>query len=224
VNRNSLAKASALVVVTMLGVAYAAGSAVPADLSLPIHWGLDGQPDRYSDKWTALSLPAFATAAVSLLFYFLPSLEPRKQGLERSQGLYLRGWASLLIMGAFLQLAVLSPALGWELPADRLVVGGMGLMLVMIGNQLGKSRSMYLVGIRTPWTLASEEVWIKTHRLGGKLMVSAGLLMAVAALLPIPSRLLMALTAGAIAVSAIVPVVYSFLLWRREAGNGQPSE
>ncbi|HMC92889.1 MAG TPA: SdpI family protein, partial [Allosphingosinicella sp.] len=39
-----------------------------------------------------------------------------------------------------------------------------GAMFVLIGNQLGKSRSMYLVGIRTPWTLASEEVWIRTHR------------------------------------------------------------
>jgi uncharacterized membrane protein len=223
VNRNSLALASALVVATMLGVAYVVGSSVPGDLPLPTHWGLDGKPDAFSDKWTALSLPAFITGGLSLLFYFLPTLEPRKQGLERSQGLYLWGWASLLLMGGILQLAVVSLALRWGLHANHLVVGGVGLMLVMIGNQLGKSRSMYMVGIRTPWTLASEEVWIKTHRLGGKLMVLAGLLMVVAALLPIPSGPLVAVTGTAIAVAAGVPVVYSFLLWRRER-RAQPSE
>lgn len=222
-NRNSLAMASVLLVVTMLGAAYAVAASVPADLQLPAHWGLDGEPDRYSDKWTALALPPLMTAGLSLLFYFLPSLEPRKRGLERSQGLYLWGWASLLLLGAFLQLAVISTALDWALDAGDLVVGGIGLMLVLIGNQLGKSRSMYMVGIRTPWTLASEEVWIKTHRLGGKLMVLAGLLIVAAALLPVPEAILMPLTVAAIALSSVVPAVYSFLLWRRER-QAQPSE
>ena len=59
-------------------------------------------------------------------------------------------------------------------------------MLVPIGNQLGKSRSMYLIGLRTPWTLASEEVWIKTHRLAGKLMIAGGLIAIAAAALALP--------------------------------------
>ena len=97
-----------------------------------------------------------------------------------------------------------------------------GLMFVLIGNQLGKSRSMYLVGIRTPWTLASEEVWIKTHRLGGKLMVLGGLLLALFAFLPLPSGLFATLFGGIVAIVVIVPIVYSYLLWRRE--KAQPSE
>lgn len=70
--------------------------------------------------------------------------------------------------------------------AGRLMVGGLGAMLAMGGNQLGKSRSMYLIGFRTPWTLASEEVRIKTDRLAGKLMVGGGLVMFAAAALAIP--------------------------------------
>src|SRR5688500_13298164 len=93
-------------------------------------------------------------------------------------------------------------------------------MLVMIGNQLGKSRSMYLVGIRTPWTLASEEVWIRTHRLGGKLMVAGGLFMVVAALLPIPTEALAGTILAVILVAALVPILYSWLLWRRETRDG----
>jgi uncharacterized membrane protein len=80
---------------------------------------------------------------------------------------------------------------------------------------------MYLVGIRTPWTLASEEVWIKTHRLGGKLMVLGGLLIVGASFLPLPSGLLAGLFGALLAVMVGVPVVYSYLLWRRE--RDQPS-
>ena len=221
--RKILAVASALVVATMLGTALVVGSALPADLQLPTHWGLDGRADAFSDKWTALMLPAAITAGVSLLFYFLPALEPRRQGLERSQGLYLWGWVALLLMGAVLQLALVSLALRWPVPAYPLIVAGLGAMLVLIGNQLGKSRSMYLIGIRTPWTLASEEVWIRTHRLAGKLMVGGGAVMMVAAMLPVPPGPLSTVMLATIAVAAVVPAVYSYLLWRR-VGAAQPSE
>jgi uncharacterized membrane protein len=96
-------------------------------------------------------------------------------------------------------------------------------MLMLIGNQLGKSRSMYLMGIRTPWTLASEDVWIKTHRLCGKLMVAGGLLMLVTALLPVPSGVLATVSAVVILVSAGVPILYSFFAWRREGRADQAS-
>lgn len=221
--RKIVAGASALVVVTMLVAALAVGASIPPDVQLPTHWGLDGQPDDFSGKWLALLLPAGITAALSLLFYFLPALEPRREGLERSQGLYLWGWVALLLMGAIIQLAAVAAALGWPVDTGRLILGGTGAMLVLIGNQLGKSRSMYLIGMRTPWTLASEDVWIRTHRLGGKLMVAAGLVIAAAALIELPPEWLMALLIAAIAVSAVVPIVYSYLLWRRERA-AQPSE
>lgn len=222
-NRKTLALASVLVVATLLGVALAVGSSVPPDLRLPIHWGIDGEPDRFSGKWTALLLPPGLTAGVALLFYFLPALEPRRQGFERSQGLYLWGWVALLLMGSVIELALVSLALHWPVPANRLIVAGLGAMLILIGNQLGKSRSMYLIGLRTPWTLASEDVWIRTHRLAGKLMVGGGIVMIAAAALPLPSGPLAAVMLGVIAVAAGAPIVYSFLLWRRERA-AQPSE
>ena len=222
-SRKSVTGASALMVATMLVTALAVGTSLPTDAQLPIHWGLDGEPDGFSDKWTALLLPAGITFALSLFFFFLPAIEPRRDGLERSQGLYLWGWVTILLMGAVIQLAVVAVALGWPVDADRLIVAGTGVMLVLIGNQLGKSRSMYFIGMRTPWTLASEDVWIRTHRLAGKLMVAAGLVTAGAALIDLPSGWRVALFVAVIALSAGIPIVYSFLLWRRER-LAQPSE
>jgi uncharacterized membrane protein len=223
VTRKSLAFASVIVVALMGAAAFAVGSSLPADVMLPSHWGVDGRPDEHSDKWSALLMPVALVAGVSLLLYFIPSMEPRKGGLQRSQGLYLAAWAGLLLIGCVIELAVIAAALDWNVDAPALVLAGVGALLVIIGNQLSKSRSMYMIGIRTPWTLASEEVWVKTHRLAGKLMVGAGLLMILSAFLPLAAESRGILTTALIVVAVGIPLVYSFVLWRRERGADQSS-
>lgn len=214
--RNSLMAASIAVVIALIGVAAWVGAMLPGDVALPIHWDLRGEPDRFSDKWTALLMPALIAGGVSLLFFLLPELESRESGLQRSRGLYLWGWASILLMTAMIELAVISVALKWTVHGTSFVVAGLGIMFVMIGNQLGKSRSMYLIGFRTPWTLASEEVWVKTHRLAGKLMVAAGLVLLLAAFLPLPSGVVATVLGASIGVAVVIPFVYSYVLWRKE--------
>jgi uncharacterized membrane protein len=214
--RTNVALAAVLVVATLGAVSTGVALSLPDDVQLPIHWGLNGEADGFAGKWKALMVPPLMAGLLSMLFFFLPSLEPRKQGLERSQGLYLWGWIALLLVGAAMELAVVSTALGWGLPVNRVITGAVGATLVLMGNQLGKSRSMYLIGLRTPWTLASEDVWIRTHRLGGKLMVLAGLAIIGASLLPLPPALLMQVMLALVVATALVPVVYSYLLWRRE--------
>jgi uncharacterized membrane protein len=214
--RKILTIASLLVVLALVGTGVVVASSLPADATLPVHWGLDGEADRFADKWTALLLPSAITAVVSTLFFFLPSVEPRQQGLERSRGLYFWGWSAMLLMAVAIQFALVSEALSWDVSASRVIAGSLGVLLILTGNQLGKSRSMYTVGIRTPWTLASEDVWIKTHRLGGKLMVAAGLVSVLASAL-IPIHVLTPIMLSSVAIIAIVPVGYSYLLWRRGA-------
>ena len=214
--RKSVALAAMLVVATLAAISAAVALSLPADAQLPTHWSLSGEADGFAGKCRALLIPPLMVAALSLLFFFLPALEPRKQGLERSQSFYLWSWIAVLLMGAVMELTVVSVALRWPIHATSLIMGGIGAMLVLIGNQLGKTRSMYLIGFRTPWTLASEEVWIKTHRLAGKLMVGGGIVTMVSALLRFPSGLAATIMVATVAVVAGVPIVYSYLLWRRE--------
>jgi uncharacterized membrane protein len=218
--RKRLSIASIIVVLAMLAVAAWVGSMLPANAQLPTHWGMDGKPDALSDKWTALLMPALIAGGVSALMHLLPALEPRKDGLERSQGLYLASWGGLLVLMSLVQLAVVATAFRWPVTSTSLILGGAGLLFILIGNQLGKSRSMYLVGIRTPWTLASEEVWIKTHRLAGKLMVPGGAVLALAAVLPLTPGAIAALLFAVIVAIAAVPILYSYILWRREQAAG----
>lgn len=216
--RKTLALASVLVAGSIALAALIAGSMSPETMQLPIHWNLAGEPDVFARKWTALLMPAGIVAAVSSLFYALPALEPRREGLERSTGLYLWGWVATLMVGAVVEVAVISEAFGWNIPASRLIVGSVGAALILIGNQMGKSRGMYFLGLRTPWTLSSEEVWIKTHRLGGKLMVASGFAIVLTALLSLPPGLSAAFVALALTGCVAVPILYSFLI--RHAGTG----
>jgi uncharacterized membrane protein len=128
-------------------------------------------------------------------------------------------WLGLLIVMATVQLAVTGAALGWNLPVLSLIQGSLGLLFVLMGNQLGKSRRMFLVGIRTPWTLSSEEVWIATHRLAGKLLVIGGLLLILVAFLPLPAGVAPMLLIGVIVVALLFPALWSYVLWRRERSS-----
>lgn len=222
-SRRSMAILSLVVVIAMIAIAVWVASLVPAGAALPIHWDATGNPNGYAGKWKALLLPPAMTVLVSLLFYFLPVLEPRNEHLQRSQGLVLAGWGGLILVNIVVELTVVSGALHWAVPVTTLMLAVIGLLFVLIGNQLGKSRSMFLVGIRTPWTLSSEEVWIKTHRLGGKLMVGAGVVLAFAGFVPLPPRVIPMLVIALIVVIAAIPVAYSYVLWRREQRTGHTS-
>jgi len=219
--RRGLAIASLVTVTAMLALAWLVGSSLPAGLQLPTHWNLAGEADRFSGKWPALLMPAAITAGLCALMFYLPAIEPRREGLERSRGLYLSAWAGLLLMGIAIEFVTIAAAFGWPVAGDRILIGATGILLTLIGNQLGKSRSMYLVGIRTPWTLASEEVWIKTHRLGGKLMVASGLSMVVMAMLPVPAAWRLGLPGIVLAAAVIVPIAYSYVLWRKEESGSR---
>jgi uncharacterized membrane protein len=220
--RTTLGWLSVLVVLAMAASGLAMALRLPDNMLLPLHWNQYGIADRMGSKWEALLIPAAVTAILSLIFFLLPYLEPRTKNLGRSQGLYLMAWLGLLIVMATVHVAILGAALRWGLPMLPLIQGSIGLLFLLMGNQLGKSRRMFLIGIRTPWTLSSEEVWIATHRLAGKLLTAGGLLLILAALLPLPASWRGPLLIGVPVVALIFPAVWSYWLWRRERAAGGP--
>jgi uncharacterized membrane protein len=113
-------------------------------------------------------------------------------------------------------------ALGNDIDIAAIALFGSGAMFIVIGNFLGKTRSNWFFGIRTPWTLASDRSWSRTHRLGGQLFVALGLLtLAVTVLLdPMIATWVML---GGLALPVAWLVAYSYMAWRddpnRETGG-----
>src|SRR2546428_528171 len=88
------------------------------------------------------------------------------------------------------------------------------LGFVVAAVALARVQPTWFVGIRTPWTLSSDTVWRKTHRTGGFTFVIAGVVMLTAAFVSGP--LVWILLAAAAVLAVAVPVVQSYVLWRRE--------
>jgi uncharacterized membrane protein len=181
---------------------------------MPTHWNAAGQVNGWMPKFWGAYLFPLIMAAMWVLFLVLPKISPR--GFEMEP--FLRAWGvlkvTILLLMAYIGVLVLRAARhGGELSQTAIFVA-MGILFAVIGNVLGKVTRNFFVGIRTPWTLASEEVWYRTHRLAGKLFVAAGLFIAAAAFLHMTLWPLFV----ALGIAGLVPVVYSYVIYRKLEG------
>ena len=181
---------------------------------VPTHFNIQGEPDQWSGRlWAAFLMPVMGIV-LYLVFHMLPRISPRRTNLDRFADTY---WLIANITIAFLcalHVLVLGRALGWPIDITSAILLGVGAMFMIIGNVLPRTRSNWWIGIRTPWTMESENVWRATHRLAGKTFMIGGAFTVVGALLPPDIRPWVAM--GALGIGGFIPVIYSYLYWRRE--------
>src|SRR5262249_53719413 len=134
-----------------------------------------GQVDAYGDRaWSAFLMPV-AMVAMLGLFAVLPWISPRSYQVDSFRETSLFIMLVALAMFAYIHGLTLYSALRGQVDVGRALVAGIFLGLAAMGNVLGKVRRNFYIGIRTPWTLASERVWNDTHRLGAWMFVIGGL-------------------------------------------------
>lgn len=183
------------------------------------HWNLKGEPDGYSSRLLAAGLLPLFLAVLPLIFRVLPKIDPKGENYSKFGEAYWLIANSVLLFLAGVHVVVLLNAMGTPVDINLVIGLGVGLLLMVMGNYLGKVQPNWFMGVRTPWTLASETVWRKTNRTAGWLFVLAGLLIAVASFVPsIPTVTVMGIS---IALAALIPVVQSYVLWKRERSDAQ---
>ena len=142
---------------------------------IPTHWGVSGEIDAYSDK-SMVFLFAFLPLALMGLFTVIPKIDPKKKSYQLHGKAYEIVVISMIFFMSALYFITTAVALGYNLPVDTFVKLGMALLFIIMGNVLSQVRHNYFFGIRTPWTLANEVVWRKTHRVGAYGFVIVGVL------------------------------------------------
>jgi uncharacterized membrane protein len=213
-NRRPMIIFSGAVVGAMTLLSAWAWTQLPAGAQVPIHWGLDGRVDGYAPREIGLFMLPLMTAGIAALLAVIPRFEPRRANLERSGKAYAAIWIAVVsLLGAVHVLSV-AVALGAVLDMSRLIPIGVGLVFVVIGNYLPTVRPNYLVGIRTPWTLASDLSWVRTHRVGGRIFVIEGLALIALGLVGVGAEMLAVAIVGAMAIAIVIAIVYSYRVWK----------
>ena len=181
---------------------------------IPTHWGMTGEVDGWSGRTVgAFGFPTLMLVMWGIL-YWLPSIDPRRDNYAKFRGSYDAVVAAVLGLMLIVHGAVIAVSLGWDVPIPVVISLSVGALLIVVGNLLPRARPNWFFGIRTPWTLSSDRVWDRTHRVGGRVMVVAGLIVAVSGLAPAPWPVIL-VTVAAIG-GAVVPIVYSYVAWRED--------
>lgn len=181
---------------------------------VPVHWGINGQPDRLGSRAEAtLLLPVIMIASWALLRW-LPSIDPKRANYAKFADTYELFVNSLLTLFAVMHVVVVGNALGWPVSVGRVVPALIGLLFMVLGNALPRARPNWWFGVRTPWTLSNDRVWMRTHRVAGYLLFGAGIVFVVAAL--VPSPLTFGLAVASIVAAGAGSIIYSYLAWKQE--------
>ena len=178
------------------------------------HWGLDGTPDGYSSRLMAVSIMPLVLVFMTVIFNVLPKVDPRRENYARFLSSYWLIANAVIVFLLVAHVMIIASGLGFDVKIDRLMPLGIGLLFVFLGNYLTRVEPNWFIGIRTPWTLSSDSVWRRTHRTGGWLMVIGGLVLAASAFVPRPAFLV--LFVATIVIVAVIPIVQSYVLWKRE--------
>lgn len=175
------------------------------------HFNIDGQADSYMNKAIVVYGLPVLMAAVNLIANLVIAADPKKQNMNPA----LRGFALLLI--PIISVAgsgiILGNALGKDMPSNSILMIVFGVLFLFIGNYLPKTKQSYTVGIRLPWTLASEENWNKTHRLGGFMFVIAGIISLLLGIFRIQSVIPFMIV---IFTATLIPSIYSYIIYKKE--------
>ena len=178
------------------------------------HWSLQGTPDGYSSRLWAVAVMPLVTLGLTGLFNVLPKVDPRRENYAKFVDSYWLIANAILVFTAVAHALILANGMGYTVQVDRLLPVGVGLLLAFLGNYLTRVEPNWFIGVRTPWTLSSDTVWRKVHRTAGWLFVIGGLVIAAGAFAP--RSAFMPLFTVTIVVAAGIPVVQSYILWKRE--------
>lgn len=189
---------------------------------IPTHFGIDGRADGWGGKTSWLFLWGVGLFS-SLIIRVSLLVDPKKDNFERFKKVFdgfQIGFALFMSGMVILNIAVVFTG-DEKLNMGRYISGFLGLMFAVMGNYMPKIKQNYTFGVKTPWTLASENVWIKTHRICGILWMIGGIAIVLSAfLLPATSHLFI-LMMGILAVTTIIPLVYSYVIFKKEGSENE---
>lgn len=183
---------------------------------IPIHFRLTGETDGWSSVPFAVFAPPLFMLAVQWLCIWFTARDPGNQ--RRNQKLFTIVLWIIPILSNLTSYLMYALALGQDFNIPSITLSALGLLFVIIGNYMPKTRTNSTMGIKVPWTYTSEANWNATHRFAGKVWVIGGLAMIFGGFLPETWAVTVMLLS--ILILAVIPAVYSYLYYKKQKANG----
>lgn len=180
---------------------------------MPSRWNAAGEIDGYMSKFWGIWLMPLMTLGITLLLAVVPAIDPLKANIEKFRGLYNAFIIGFVAYMLYVYGLTLAAALGYQFNMTYMLLPVVGLLFIGISFLIEKAKRNFFIGIRTPWTLVSDSVWEKTHKLGAQTFRIGGALVIVSAFLGENGFWLLMV---ALLFAALVPVAYSYIAWRQE--------
>jgi len=180
------------------------------------HWNGRGQVNGYMPKfWGSFLLP-FMLIGLFLLFIFVPKIDPLKENIEKFRKYYETFIIIILFFLFYIYLLTVFWNLGYRFNMNLFFPPAIAVIFYYAGVLLGKTKRNWFIGIRTPWTLSSDVVWEKTHRIGSKLFKIVAIIVFFGFFF---GEYAIYFVLVPIILAAIYPVVYSYFEYKKEIKN-----
>lgn len=184
---------------------------------VPIHWNIQGEVDGYGSRFFGTFLMPLVNLGMYVLLLVTPKLDPKRANYEKFGSSYRIIRFTLHLFFALIFALTVYASLGHPIDVSLWIPAGVSVLFIILGNVMGRVRHNYFVGFKFPWTLASEEVWQRTHRFGSKLMVLGGVFALVSVFLTEGNFRFILMMTG-IMLPTIITTVYSYVIYRQING------
>lgn len=181
---------------------------------VPLHWNMKGEIDRYGDKIELILIPVLLPLLIYLILLVIPKIDPKNK-LHKMGNKFQNLKVLLTIFMSLLALFIIYSAKNQTLTNPNYIILGMGVLFIILGNYFKTIKPNYFLGIRTPWTLENETVWRGTHELAGKLWFLGGMVIVFTSMI-VEQQLNFTIFFSITAIITIIPLVYSYMLFKKE--------
>ncbi len=178
------------------------------------HWNAAGEVDGWLSKSTFVAMMGGMLVGTYLLLLFILRIDPKPTAKYNRDTLHAMRTALMGLLCVTVSTAVLYNV-GVPIDIATVTKVSVPILLLVIGNLFSKLQPSYFVGIRTPWTLESKEVWTQTHRMAGGLWVASSLFLLAASLF-LPDNQYPPVLIAVVLVMVVVPVGYSYWAFRKQ--------
>jgi uncharacterized membrane protein len=210
-------KTTSVISIILIAIAVIAGAVLWNQLpeQMASHWNTNDQVDGTMSKFWGVFMMPLVTLGILALFLVIPNIDPLKANIAQFRETFNLFIVLIVAFMLYVHGLTLAWSLGYQdFKMSAAMLPFMGVLFIAIGYMLRKAKRNFFIGIRTPWTLSSDSVWDKTHKLGSVLFMASGAFAIIGGLFGGMTAFWLMFVP--LIGSSLFLVIYSYVLYRNE--------